>query len=30
VVVMLNANYADDPSPIIDLVASLLDLLPSS
>lgn len=30
VVVMLNANYADDPSPIIDLVASLLDLLPTS
>ena len=30
VVVMLNANYADDPSPIIDLVASLLNLLPSA
>lgn len=30
VVVMLNANYADDPSPVVDLVATILDLLPSS
>lgn len=30
VLVMLNANYAEDASPIIDLVASVLDLLPQS